>query len=162
MPMAQVDPDDLHTVLNELDRRGARKASLVAAADRLRASVVPTLWDALPLSDPGAPTDPPSHGRETEDAARFALYPHTGTLRRRVLHAIARAGVDGITDQELETELGLERPTPGNRRNELVRGGWVRDSGDRRPTRAGNPAVVWVLTLEGARRLAHHQEGPTA
>lgn len=46
----------------------------------------------------------------------------------------------------------IERPSAGNRRGELVTGGWVIDSGRRRPTRSGQPAVVWVLSAEGRAR----------
>jgi len=73
--------------------------------------------------------------------------------------AIYGAGPAGCADQELEHQLNLPRPTPGNRRRELVAGGWVRDSGRRRDTTAGNPAVVWVLTPDGEHRLdTHHIE----
>ena len=82
-------------------------------------------------------------------ATVWAAFPKSGTSRIRVLHCIAFAGNYGRTDQELEERLGLPRPTAGNSRGELVKGGWVRDSGERRLTRAGNPAVVWVLTEAG-------------
>lgn len=144
--------DDLRTLLADHDRRGAHaRNEVVAAANRLRTAIEPSLFD--PLSDPTADLPGRSHGRATELAAAYAITPKSGTTRAAVLAAIASASRDGRTDQELEDQLHMHRPTPGNRRGELVRGGWVRDSGERRLTHAGNPAVVWVLTEEGQARL---------
>lgn len=158
--LTAVDPDDLRLVLGELDRSGARAAATVAAADRLRSSIEPSLFDDPPLSDPGAALELPSHGRETEVSAAWRAYPKAGATRWRVLLAIASAGDDGVTDQQLEDLLNLPRPTPGNRRNELVRGGWVRDSGTRRPTRSGADAVVWTLTPTAVDRIAQEGHAP--
>lgn len=147
--------DDLRTLLADHDRRGTNASNeAVAAANRIRTSIMPTLFDGPHLSDPNADRPGRSHGRETELAAAYAVTPKSGGARAQVLDAIAAADYWGRTDQELEDQLGMNRPTPGNRRGELVRGGWVRDSGVRRPTHAGNPAVVWVLTDEGRARLA--------
>jgi len=139
-------------VLNELGRSTRPGPTVVAAANRLRAAIAPTLFPP-DLSDPLAVTEPAHHGRDTERAAAYAVMPNVGTQRMRVLVAIALAGDDGRTDQELEDELEMRRPSPGNRRGELVLGGWVRDSGRRRPTHSGGPANVWILTEAGRSRL---------
>lgn len=139
--------DDVRTVVAAIEATGALPANVVGALIRVRDSLDPPLFGAT-LSDPSANTEGLSHGRRTEDAAKWRAFPHSGRGRYRVLAAIAGT-VDGMTDQELEECLLMDRPTPGNRRSELVAGGWVRDSGRTRPTRAKNPAVVWVLTAEG-------------
>lgn len=145
--------DDLALVLGELERSTKPSAEVIAAADRLREAFAPVLFGPR-LSDPSAPTaDPAHHGRQTEAVAAWQNLPRSGSQRLRVLEAIARAGDEGRTDAELEDRLGMLRPSPGNRRGELVAGGWVRDSGRRRPTRTGSPAVVWVLTEAGRARL---------
>lgn len=103
------------------------------------------------LSDPGVDGLGASHagGSDTEKRAAWANYPASGSQRLRVLEEIAWAHDDGCTDYELEQTLDSKRPSPGNRRGELVVGGWVVDSGRRRPTDTGNEAIVWVLTAAG-------------
>lgn len=137
-----VDVEDLRLVLDVLaelgHHAGPHQPALAMADGRLRA--------AIPAAGPGS-----------VDGARFAALPKPGTPRHRVLTAIWAAMPEGCTDQELEHELGLARPTPGNRRGELVAGGWVEDSGRRRATTKGKPAVVWVLTATAQARLPHRK-----
>lgn len=72
--------------------------------------------------------------------------------RYRVLMAIADAGDDGATDNEL---TDLLRPPGGQnnlrpRRGELVDSGYVTDTGRKRPTPSGSQATVWrISTAEG-------------
>lgn len=99
-------------------------------------------------SDPGENTVGQAHrdAGDTEQAAAERVRPRTGTQRRRVLAAFVRAYPEGRTDDELVAELGLTPNSVRPRRVELVRGGWLVDSGERRPTPTGSPAVVWELT----------------
>lgn len=74
--------------------------------------------------------------------------------RYRVLMAIADAGDDGATDNEL---TDLLRPPGGQnnlrpRRGELVDSGYVTDTGRKRPTPSGSQATVWRISAA---------EGPT-
>lgn len=64
----------------------------------------------------------------------------------RVLQFIERAGQRGGTDEEIADGLALNANAERPRRLELEEGGWVRDSGQKRSTRSGNDAIVWVLT----------------
>jgi hypothetical protein len=77
---------------------------------------------------------------DTSRAARLDAAPRSGTQRERVLRAVLEAPA---TDEELELRLGLTH-TP--RRLELVEGGWVTDSGIRRPTTRRSDAIVWQAT----------------
>lgn len=52
---------------------------------------------------------------------------------------------DGLTDYEISTLTGLLRGSAAKRRGELVTAGVVVDSGDRRKTDTGRPAVVWTV-----------------
>lgn len=107
------------------------------------------------LSDPALNTvgalrrDP----HDTEVDAAFAIVPASGSQRMRVLEAIVRQGEEGRTDDEIQTETGLSHQSESPRRWELVKGGWIEDSGLRRTTASGQPAIVWVLTAEGRIRL---------
>lgn len=132
-----VDPDDLHLVLDELGP--LVNGRVAAAADRLRAAMAP------------------GPGPRSIDGARFAALPQRATPRWWVLTEIWSSMPEGCTDQELEQRLHMPRPTPGNRRGELVAGGWVEDSGRRRATTKGRPAVVWVLTATAQARLPHRK-----
>lgn len=123
------DTDDVH----------ARCASCrVRAGERLVAPI-----------DLRAPVDRPvaQVGRDhpaTAKAAASAALPRSGSDRRRVLDLLAAVGALGATDDELEVALGLPHQTASARRNGLVADGWVVDSGEKRNTRGGHPAVVWI------------------
>lgn len=149
--------DDLRLVLTELDRTSRPAARVVAARDRLWALLAPPLFGDG-LADPTVNAAGADHGRETERAAALAAMPRTGTNRMRALAAMALAGGDGLTDYELAEQTRIYLYSIAPRRVELLKGGWVRDSGHRRETPNGTPAVVWVLTEAGAARLAHHRK----
>lgn len=92
---------------------------------------------------------PDSGAPETERYAAIAQYPKSGTDRRRVLDFIAARGDEGATDEEIALGLNMRHYTAAPRRTELRDGGWVGDSGKRRPTTTGSPAAVWVLSERG-------------
>jgi len=69
-------------------------------------------------------------------------------FRDKVLEG-SSAPLVGFTDEELVEGLVPGSVSPSGvrtRRNELVRGGWLRDSGYRRRTRSGREAIIWTLT----------------
>lgn len=68
-----------------------------------------------------------------------------GALEKIVFQAIYQAGHQGMTDDELEVVTGLSHQCESARRNALTSKRKVRDSGLRRPTRTGSPAIVWVV-----------------
>jgi hypothetical protein len=74
--------------------------------------------------------------------------------RAQVFAFIHKRGYRGATDDESEVALKIRHESVSARRNGLVRRGSVRDSGLRRLTRRGNPAIVWVvgegMAIEGA------------
>ena len=91
----------------------------------------------------------------------------TGKLRVKVYEFIVRRGQRGATDEEI-IEAGIKRGYLANgirpRRVELVRYGWIIDSGERRPTRSGRSAIVWVVNpdRESAPTVAGTGPGPNA
>jgi hypothetical protein len=89
-------------------------------------------------------------GGDTERTAAELVAPKSGTQRAAVLDALRAAGDRGATDHELwrATEQKCVRPhVAGTRREELIADGWpITDSGKRRTTDTGRPAIVWVLT----------------
>lgn len=91
---------------------------------------------------------PHVRGSDTSREAAVQARSFAGTVRGRVLEAIQGAGDDGMTDDEIEALLHLRHQTASARRRELVRGGFVRDSGERRKTRSGCSATVWVAVPE--------------
>lgn len=86
---------------------------------------------------------------DTELAAATKVAPKAGTLRRQVLDAIAAAGDHGLTDWQIHEHLGCRLYSAAPRRGELVRDGWVIDSGRRRETDSTSTAIVWILSPEG-------------
>lgn len=92
----------------------------------------------------------PAVPRDTQVAAAAAALPKSRTQRAKVREVIRQAGPAGLTDQEIATKLGLAENSVQPRRLELSSLGGdgeparVRDSGERRETSTGNPAVVWI------------------
>lgn len=89
--------------------------------------------------------DPPSQPTPTSEAAAQSVKgPVSGRQRNAVLNVLRTKGEHGATDEEIQTELGLNPSAERPRRIELQELGLVRDSGTTRQTRSGRSAVVWV------------------
>ncbi len=119
--------------------REARRMIQVELLRRCRTPLPDVRGDIGP-----APTHHP--GTDTERVSADLIRPRAGTLRARALTALQAAEPYGLTDDELAeaTEVYLYSIAP--RRVELTKRGWVMDSGNRRTSSHGRPAVVWVLT----------------
>lgn len=119
----------------------------------LHATGAPVTQLPLPgLPDPAAPRPGRYHrdGPATERVAAALVSPRSGSQRARVLAVLRGVGDHGATDYEFWADYGIgARPhVPGTRREELVMDGWpIVDSGRRRLTDTGTPAIVWVLLL---------------
>jgi len=93
----------------------------------------------LPLFTQRAPA---VRGSITSAQAADSLGPATlNALQRRVL-ALLEATPDGLTDEEMQTRLGMNPSTQRPRRIELARRGLVVECGTRR-TASGRNASVW-------------------
>lgn len=79
-------------------------------------------------------------------AERMARSGKVGHDLRLLLKLIREAGESGLTDQEMEHASWLPGNTVRPRRGELADEGFIRDSGRKRKTISGCPAVVWVAT----------------
>lgn len=81
---------------------------------------------------------------DTEVDSANAMRARARSQRERVL-ATLRAHPDGLTDDEGAELLGWDRDRLkfGKRRQELRMVQLVEDSGQRRDTPAGHPAIVW-------------------
>jgi CRP-like cAMP-binding protein len=83
--------------------------------------------------------------RDTSVSAAKAVAPSRVTNRAVALDLL-RKHPGGLTDFELADLSGLQQNSIGKRRGELVAQGLVRDSGLRRPSTTGSPAIVWEAT----------------
>jgi len=83
------------------------------------------------------------HSVTSADAALRAE-PRAGTDRANILLRFQRWAESGWTDEELAAVLDMNPSTLRPRRIELVRQGWVKDSGRTRKTRSGRSATVWI------------------
>lgn len=81
---------------------------------------------------------------DTSLVAARSVAPSAGQMRSRVLVEIRERGVAGATCDEVEQVLQMQHQTASARIRELVLEGRLVDSGYRRPTRSGHPAVIWV------------------
>lgn len=108
----------------------------------------PGPWTEPPLFGDGPGKVGSNHPATSHYAARLVA-PRTGTMRSTVLKAIIRAGVNGMTDDEIRAETGMRYGSLGPRRRELVEQGWIEDAKVTRPSESGAPQIVWRLTQRG-------------
>lgn len=108
------------------------------------------LFDGLDPPTPVERLPAQRHSPTSVAAAERAEPAAAATQRRAVLDFLRGRGADGATDEEIQVALSLNPSGERPRRIELVRGGFVRDSGTTRPTRSGCKAVVWTASTEGA------------
>lgn len=87
---------------------------------------------------------PYARDSDTSRTAAMELAPVAGELCRRVLAHVRQTG--GSTVDEIEEALQMLHQTAGARMRDLVLKGYVKDGGERRNTRSGRKAVVWVVT----------------
>lgn len=89
--------------------------------------------------------DTPGHNfRDTSKEAARLIEPKASALRFRIMAEIQVRGSFGATCDELEQAFGMSHQTVSARCRELNMTGKTRDSGQRRPTRSGRKAIVWV------------------
>lgn len=87
----------------------------------------------------------PSNGTETSDAAAAAVKPTKAqALRQRIYERIVMSGDSGMTDEELQLDLGIPGNTERPRRWELHKDGLIRCNASTRLTKSGRSAFVWV------------------
>lgn len=125
-------------------------AALAALGDAI---VALDNYEAAELTGEGAPW---ARGSETSRTAASLAVPVQASAREQIiafLAAVPPMAHPGYTDEQLERRLNRPHQTVSSARNWLVNNGWVRDSGERRPTRNGRMAVVWQLTPAGLAKL---------
>ena len=81
---------------------------------------------------------------ETSVRAAQKAFPKSGTKKKIIYDLIVNAGVNGMCDHELEIKTGYRHESTSATRNTLMNDGWIIDSGFRRETPQGNPAIVWI------------------
>jgi hypothetical protein len=98
----------------------------------------------LPLGPYG---DLPGHvrGSDTSRAAAESVRTTAPIQQAAVLAYLAQCGPQGATVDEIEEALGLRHQSASARMTEAVRMGLAEDSGERRRTRSGRTAAVWVV-----------------
>ncbi len=73
------------------------------------------------------------------------ILPQPGTQQAMVLDALS---LSPLTDEELRLVIKIGQYAVTARRGELVRRGWIENSGQRRLTDAGVHAIVWQVKAE--------------
>lgn len=84
------------------------------------------------------------NGTDTSRAAAEQIEPRRPNLRGLVLDFVRACQYRGATIDEITLHLKMQMQTVCARRNELGKLGLVADSGQRRRTRSGNTAIVWI------------------
>lgn len=104
-----------------------------------------TFVEAVPAPRGRAESKPLASSRDTSEIASTVARLKAGTRRHEAFSLIQAAGARGLTDDELESNSGRSHQTMSATRNSLLADGVIVDSGQRRPTRYGNPAIAWVV-----------------
>jgi GAF domain-containing protein len=99
----------------------------------------------MTTTNPYPPIGVPHVDVETSREAAESMVPHFNRLEILVLNAIRARGAHGATDDELELMTGLSHQTASARRRTLVLKEAIHDSTQRRLTRSGRRAIVWVV-----------------
>lgn len=89
---------------------------------------------------------PYNKGSDTSRSAAESIQPELTRMELAVYQHIAKQGRNGATCDEIEVALGFRHQTASARCNGLAKKARIADSKARRKTRAGRPAVVWVLS----------------
>lgn len=93
-----------------------------------------------PIARNTAPIGLDAPATSHKSAAR--ALPAMGTKRRITYDLIRDHG--GLCDHEIEALTGWLHQSASAARNSLMNDGWLTDSGKRRNTPQGNPAIVWA------------------
>jgi len=86
-------------------------------------------------------------GSDTSQTAAESIERRAPIMKRAVLDCIARGQGDGRTCDEVEAWLEMAHQTVSARIRDLVKSGTIVDSGQRRKTRSGRKATVYVVKV---------------
>lgn len=87
---------------------------------------------------------PPSNGVQTSNEAAAAIEPVAQRQRDILYRYVCDQYMLGTTNQEAEEALGMPAQTITPRRLKLRKEGLVTDSNEKRKTRSGRRAIVWI------------------
>jgi len=96
------------------------------------------LFEDMSRESGQAKVDLPKNPHDTQIKAAASV--RAGTGKARVLEALQERP---MTDEEIARHTGLSINTARPRRVDLVEGGLVHDTGERRKTDTGHDAIVW-------------------
>jgi hypothetical protein len=90
--------------------------------------------------------------RDTAKAAARLAWPKAESAKDRLVRAIAAAPT-GLTAEQAAQQSGVPYQSTSTRVTELVRGNWLRETGQVRPTTTGADAAVLALTEQARAKL---------
>jgi predicted transcriptional regulator len=80
-----------------------------------------------------------------DDDIPFAYRKGKNQDSARIYRMIRDAGPRGCTCDEIEVALGISHQSVSGRCTNMKDKGYIVDSGERRPTRTGTDAMVWII-----------------
>lgn len=128
------------------------KLKEIQTDDLFVADAIAECIQLIEMSGKGGVLPPHQSHSDTSRASAIAEAPTSGLKVRTVLVGFAHA-MSGLTDEEGQEHLQIDGNSYRPRRVTLMDQGLVYDTGFRRKTRAGRPAVVWDLTAKGRETL---------
>ena len=133
-------------------RRVLAKLKEIETDDLFVADAIAECIQILEMPKKGGVLPPHQSHSDTSRASAIAEAPTFGAKARVVLVGFAQA-THGLTDEEGQQYLQMEGNSYRPCRVTLMDQGLVYDTGFRRKTRAGRPAVVWDMTAKGRETL---------
>lgn len=128
--------------LEERGQEGSARSLIKLQLDKLDAGAFESAASVGPTGRQARASDP----RTSKEAAALASGDFDATIRTKVLQLFVEN--DDLTDDEMRvllTERGIENSTPAVRRGELVKRGFLRDTGTTRASAHGRQMTVWAL-----------------
>jgi hypothetical protein len=133
-------------------RRVLAKLKEIETDDLFVADAIAECIQILEMPKKGGVLPPHQSHSDTSRASAIAEAPTFGMKARTVLVGFAHS-MSGLTDEEGQERLQMEGNSYRPCRVTLMDQGLIYDTGFRRKTRAGRPAVVWDMTVKGRETL---------
>jgi transcription initiation factor IIE alpha subunit len=83
------------------------------------------------------------NAKQTSRDAANRVYPKSGSIRLAVYEFLIRRGLEGATDQEIESNLNLDGNTVRPTRKTLEQDELIINAGLTRANHNGNQCIVW-------------------
>lgn len=145
-------------LVDDIEALGAELLESASADDRAIGDRLREIIDRyeVPVTPLDANMGPATHspGHTTERTAALLAMPRAGTIRAKIIEKLYATTRQGLSAEQLAQRTGIYLYSLAPRIPELVRMGWVEDTGLRGDSSRGRDVIFWALTDDGRRKWA--------